>query len=399
MSDVPFVGDATFEVRSEVLKTLANRAGLRLPDTRVPEGTSLLAIGEEAKRQLATDVKNLPDLVDGLMALKQVLTQEQHTDFKVPLGKVRMSASNGGLYGEGNEGKTALAYTSRGFSHVTQLIKPESIRNGFSENMLALPSGLRSQVFNHWASGAGKQDDVYLRTFKGEQGAGRRIIRAVTSDKHSLSTGDDLTVAGVLGSLPKGAKLRVTRTVGGDRSELEVIWPAMERTLVVGDVAMMALRISNSETKGGCLVVEPTLLRVLCYNFTTAWAEGLREELSVRHVGDLSRKLPRLIKRATDALEPFIRAFGDAYRVALPAGQTRADVLMHARKALELPESVITLSQKLWDADGVKSAGDTLAGFGNALTRASQEFGMEQAGVIEAAAGRVIRQGWAAIGF
>lgn len=362
-----FIADRSFDERNAVLKTLANAAGMRLPTTRVPEGDSLLPIGEEAKRALQADVAQLPGLRDGLMALRDVITGERAQDVKVPIQAVRMHPLNGGLFGEGKRQEHALAYTARGFSQVAQFVKPASIRNGFSENLLALPTDLRAEVFNHWSTAQTRKQDVVLRTYR--PGGGRAVVRAVTSEVHSLSTGDDLTVLGALMGLPAGAKLRATRSVGGDRSELEVIWPAMERQLVVGDVAMLALRITNSETKGGCLQVEPTLLRVLCYNFTTAWADGLAEDMSLRHVGDLGRKLPRLIKRAGEVLEPFVKAFGDAYRSPMSLG--RGEVLERARKALELPAETVSTAARVWDADGAKSAGNTLAGLAHALTRAS----------------------------
>lgn len=390
---VPFVADMDFATRNSVLKSMASAAGLRLPDTRVPEGESLISIGEESKRALQADVKDLPYLHDGLNAYRATLRAENARDTAAPLQVLRMDPRNGGLLSPGSS--VGVGYTHAGFQQVTQFLKPPTIRNGFAENMLALPPALRSQVFDHHAVNSRRVEDTVVRAVTL---GGRRIIRAVTSKKHSLESGDDLTIADVCANLPSGAKVRITRSPGGDRSDVEILWPAMERQLVVGDVAMIAIRISNSETKGGSLKIEPTLLRVLCYNFTTAWAEGLEEELSLRHVGDLSRKLPRMLKRASEAVEPFVHAFGDAYRNPFPGTlQTRGEVLERVGKVYALPEATLTLAGASWDMDGAKSAGNTLAGLAHALTRASQAQGMSDASATERVAGRIIGQGWAAL--
>ncbi len=384
-----------FTERNALLKTLASNAGLRLPQTRVPEGDSLLPIGEENKRKMQCEVAQLPSLSEGLVAMYERIKLEDHKDVGVPIQHVRMDPVNGGLFGEGST-VPPLAYTNTGFSHVTQFVKPPTIRNGFNENLLALPPELRATVFNHHAKNAVRKagSDVWIRTAKDVQ-SGRRVVRAVTSDKHSLSMGDDLTIIGALNNLPKGAKLRVTREL--DRTDFEIIWPAMDRQLVVGDVALMALTISNSETKGLSLKVSPKLLRVLCYNFTTAYTEGGEQEISLKHIGDIGRKLPAAIQQAQRTLEPFILAFSDAYREGFD-GKTRGEVLtILGKKFPELSESTLTASAALWDADGARGAGDTFAGLANALTRASQEQSMADASTTERIAGRVIVQGWGAL--
>ncbi len=394
MSDT-YLGEADFETRNAILKAMANRAGMRLPETIIPEGTSLLPVGEENKRRLAAEVSALPDVAAGMQVIRDVLTKEAHQNVKAPISLVRMNPVNGGLYAEGKDKTKALAYTTEGFSQVASFIKPASITRGFNENMLALPSDLRAEVFNHWATNRPKAQDVVIRTFKKGE---RQVVRAVTSELHSQETGDDLALLPALLNIPKGAKLRYTRDNGGSHSEMELLWPAMERQLVVGDVAMMAVRIVNSETKAGSLKVQPVCLRIQCWNFTTAWSDGLDEELTFRHVGDLTRKLPRAIDRAIRAIEPFVKAFGDAYRVPFAAAlPTRSEILTRARKVLELSENTADLAAKLWDADGAASAGNTLGGFVNALTRASQELEIEAAGHVEKMAGRVVVQGWDAL--
>lgn len=393
---IPYMGTMPVEQRMAVIKALANDAGLRLPDTRLPEGTALLPIGEESRRAMKADLAKLPDLHPGLYGYRSRLLAENAVDSKVPARDVRMNPKTGGLFGKGKNADKALGYTPDGFAQVAQFIKPGTIRNGFAENMTALPAVLRAEVFNHWANNATKEDNVVMRTFDGGRG---RLIRAVTSEIHSLETGDDKSIVDALLQLPPGAKLRATREPGGRYSEIEVIWPMLDRELRVGDLAYGGIRITNSETKGGKLRIEAFVLRVLCYNFTTAFSDDFEaEELALKHVGDLTRKLPAMIRRAQERIEPLVLAFGDAYKDTLPgAFATRGDVLTRVGKVFMLPTTTLERAAALWDADGIKSAGDTRAGLVHALTRASQEEGISNAGNTERAAGRIIMDGWDAL--
>jgi len=388
-----YVGEASFEERNAALKALAIEAGIRLPDTRVPEGESLLPIGEENKRKLASDVAKLPGVSDGLTALRSVITAQDARDSKVQIQRVRMDSERAGLFGPGQNASDALAYTDSGFGHVVSYLDGP---RGTAGVLASLRPAARAAAFNDLAERARRNDAVVIRTIV-EPRSGRRVVRAVTSERHSLTTGDDTVIAdAIAASVPAGAKLRVTKTP--DRSDFELVWPAMDRELRVGDVALIALSISNSETKAGSLKVAPKLLRVLCYNFTTAYSEGADEEISLKHVGDLRTKLPAAFARALKVVDPFVRAFGDAYKAAFPTfAPTRGELLDRVAKKFELAESTLDLSGQLWDADGSKTAGDTLAGLVNALTRASQEQTMESAAVTERAAGRLIVEGWGAL--
>lgn len=393
---VPYIGNEDPAVRMSILKALANDAGLRLPDTRLPERTALLPIGEEAQRRMQGELKDLPDLHPGLFAYQARLKAENPIDANVPIQGIRMNALTGGIYGPGLPGEQSLGYTPTGFSHTAQFLKPTTIRSGFSENILALPPKLAADVFNHWADVSKRKEDVVLRTFDGGKG---RIIRAVTSDSHSLERGDDLAVVSALMSLPYGAKLRVTRAPGGTMSEIEVIWPMLDRQLKVGDVAYGGVRIRNSETKGGSLRIEAFLLRVLCYNFTTAFSEDDEAKtVGLRHVGDLRRRIASAIRGAGERIEPLVRAFGDAYKDDFPdVMQTRGEVLEKVGKVFELPATTLERAAQLWDADGIMGAGDTRAGLVHALTRASQEQSVTDAGETERVAGRIILDGWGAL--
>ncbi len=384
-----YAGNLSFNERNQLLKSLAGSAGLRLPTTILPEGHALWDVGVQAQRRLAAEVKALPDLRDALVAMRTRIEQENPLDFKaVPVQTMRMDPRTGRLHGKDKDASSAIGYTNSGFSQTAQFLKPNAIRSGFAENMLALPEGLRASVFNHWANSSTRTDPLAVRTIV-EPSSGKRVIRALTSDRHSLETGDDRMIIDAIEArdvLMKGAKARITRE--HDRSEFEVIWPGMNRQLVVGDMALCGVRVKNSETKAGALKVEAFILRVLCANFTTAESVDLDgEELSLRHMGDLTLKLPRLFEKALSRIEPFVTAFSDAYQVHLP--HTRGETLAQVGKAYKLGENVLQLAAEKWDADGIKSAGDTLAGLINALTRASQEQDIETAGVIEKIAGRM----------
>jgi len=396
-----YIGTADFAARNAELKRMGEEAGLRLPSTILPEGTALYDIGAEAQRKLATEVKNLPSLSDALFKVRQRIDAEAPRDVeKVLPSLVRMNQENGRVYGAGNDPKKALGYTRAGFSQLLSTIKPVHIKQGFSENLLALPPSIRAQAFEfHAKSKAGASSGITLRTII-EPNSGARVVRAVTSSKHSLENGDDGMVISALtgpgcAQAMTNAKARITR--GLDRSDFEIIWPMMDRQLVVGDIALGGVRISNSETKAGALRVEAFLLRVLCANFTTAETFDLEgEELSLRHMGDLRMKLPRLVHTALKRIDPFVRAFGDAYQTALPC--TRADVIAKVTKRYQLGDGFAQSIASSWDMDGASSAGDTLAGLVNALTRASQSQAMSEGVVTEKLAGRLVVEGlsWAA---
>lgn len=399
MDRIPYLGALPFEKRNEALKALANLAGMRLPNTIVREGESLLPIGQENLKRMQAEIRALPDLEDGLNALRYRIWQESPKDATVPIQQVRMTSANGGLYGLGQDPAKALAYTDSGFSQVCSFLKPPSVRYGFQETLLALPPHLRAEAFNHFATTSirdTEKEQVVFRTLVNVESK-RRAIRAVTSTRHSLESGDDLALSHVIQhALPLGGKLRITRTF--DRTDFEVIWPAMERQIRVGDIVQIAIVITNSETKGYSIRIEPKVLRVRCWNLTVAWSDGLEEELVIRHLGDLRTKLPAMFRRAVQVVDPFVQAFGDAYAKPFPMNlKTRGEVMERLCKKLDVPKGVAQTAIAAWDADGLESAGDTLGGLVNALTRASQELTMEKGALIERTAGRLIMTGWDAL--
>ena len=398
-SNPEYKGEASFEERNEVLKTLANAAGIRLPNTIAPEGDSLLPSGVAAHRALQGKIAALPNLKEGLNAIRHRVALEKPKDVEVPIQHVLMEPTRAGLYGKGQNPEQGIGYTENGFNHVLAFNKPATVRAGYGPVLLALPPKIRSEAFNYFSSVAHRPDvdKATLRTFLSntETPNPRRIIRAVVSDRYSAV--DDLNMMQALAAcVPDGAKLRLTRDL--DRTDVEILWPAMERQLVVGDVALISLRLVNSETKQSSIRVMPQLLRVLCYNFTVAWSTGQEDEIVIRHIGEAKKKLGEAIVRALAVVEPFVRAFGDAYKTQFPKfATTRGEVLQRFVKKFQLPAHVADEAARLWDMDGSKSAGDTLAGLVHSVTAASRALTMEDSADVEKAAGRVVVQGWDAL--
>ncbi len=393
------VTTADFATRMAVLKQLSIRTGIRLPTTIIPEGESLIPYGEQRQRALKEEIYALPTVDEAARGLAAIRREQAPKDATVPLQGILMSPENGGLYGKSSNGAKALGYTEAAFSQASNFLKPDSVRGGFAQTILALPPKIRAEAFNHFAASAPADKSVVLRTILAPQRQNqelvlRRSIQAVVSERYSVM--EDHYIAEDLNSaLPDGARARFTQTEG--RSDLEIFWPAMTRQLKVGDIALIALHAVNSQIGRHSIKLTPKILRVLCLNFTTAWGVGLEEEISFKHMGEVREKFRVAVKRALQAVEPFILAFGDAYQNPLPK-LNRAEVIERTMKVFELPQRFGQEAIAVWDADGDKSAGDTLAGLANAMTRASQTMGFDRAEVVEEAAGRIIRQGWQSLG-
>lgn len=386
--------------RMSLLKQLSGTAGLRLPDTRLPEGTALWDVGEANKRKLQAEIERLPGFMQAAAAILARIEQEDPDDFpNCDINGFMMNPENGRIYGSEDDPTQAIGYTRSGFSQMIDFIKPGTVTSGAANVLLNLSPGVRALAYNEWANKSASEK-MTIRVIT-EPRSGVRTIRAVTSSRHSLQYGDDKAVLETLLTNDFAdlgtAKARITRE--HDRTEMELIWPTMKFQLAVGDIALVGIRITNSEVKKGSLRVEAFLLRVLCANFTTAYTKDDKaEEISIRHMGDLREKLVEAFGRALKRVQPFVRLFGDAYLIEKPDGQTRSDLLLKVRRAYVLPEHAMSSTAQLWDIDGLASAGDTLAGLVNALTRASQEQELELATTMERAAGDLLHRKWAALG-
>lgn len=393
-----YAGSLAFEDRMAVLARLNAQAGLRCPETIVPPGTALIPYGEERRRALEAEVNALPLAADAIPAYLQRRALYQARDVRDSLGKLRMRA-DGKLERQLEGGKVgpAIGYNHTGLS---QLV-------GFYGEALGTPSGMtrcleflnpsaRAAAFNDMATRAEPKLGTEARVYRTivHPVTQERFLRAVTSEKHVLAKGDGAAVAAQLSKqLPAGARLRITET--WDRTTFEFFWPMSAREILVGDVVLARASVSISETKDISAQIIDGLLRVLCLNFTTAWY-GDDTKFSTKHMGaTFADRIGQAFTTSVNRISPFVQAFGDAYRVSLPG--TRAELAEKATKVFELPAQTASAAVRLWDADGARSAGDTLGGFVNALTRASQELVLKQAEVVEEAAGRLIVEGWAAL--
>ena len=395
------VTGATFTERMETLKQLASMTGIRLPQTIIPEGESLIPYGVDRQRALADEIAALPSVSDAAAILRAVRAEQKPIDTMITVNEVRMRATDGGLHGLNcDPNKRALGYTPVAFSQAASFIKPGSVSGGFAQTLLALPPSLRADAFNYFSESASNAErNVVLRSALVPQyRAGalelRRSLQAVVSERYSVVEDHDM-IADLSTALPDGAKCRFTQTES--RSDLEILWPAMSRELKVGDIALIGIQATNSQTKQCSIRLVPKVLRVLCLNFTTAWGEGAEEEISITHVGEARYKFQRAIRRVLDVVEPFIVAFSDAYQDNLPGKFTRGEMIAKTVKRFELSPKFGETVAASWDMDGTASAGNTRAGLVNAFTRAAQALPMDKAATVEAAAGRIISQGWGAI--
>ena len=395
------VTGASFQQRMETLKQLAHVTGIRLPATIIPEGESLIPYGVERQRALADEIAALPSVAEAAAFLRAVREEQRPINTQIPMREMRMDPTTGGLHGlKCDPSKRPLGYTPVAFSQAASFLKPSSVNGGFAQTLLALPPALRADAFNYFAesSATGDRSAVLRSALLPQYRSGslelRRSIQAVVSERYSVVEDHDM-VQDLSSALPDGAKCRFTQTES--RSDLEILWPAMARELKVGDIALIGIQATNSQTKQCSIRLVPKVLRVLCLNFTTAWGAGAEEEVTITHVGEARYKFQKAIRRVLDTVEPFIIAFSDAYQDRLPGTLTRGEIIGKTVKRFELSPKFGETVAASWDMDGTASAGNTRAGLVNAFTRAAQALPMDKAATVEAAAGRIISQGWDAI--
>ena len=403
MSSIPSFTNASASERMQVLKQLSHLTGIRLPETIVPEGESLLPIGKKYQRRLESEIYALPTIQEALASLRAVETEQMPKATQVGIQRVRLDKNAAGIYGLDAKGATPMGYSHTGFHQVCDFIKPASVRAGFSSTLLALPPALRTEAFNYFAGSQTEDRQSVLYSVRvpqltrnGDMGL-RRTLQAVVSTKYTFVSDVDV-VGHCLATLPDGARVRYTGGTG-DISMIELLWPAMKREIRVGDIALAGVQVTNSQTKASSIRVVPKILRVLCYNFTTAWGSGVEVEIGgIRHIGEARAKFADALQRAIATVEPFVKAFGDAYAKPLPAfAPTRGEAVQRLLKKFELSKDAGKGIVAVWDADGEKSAGDTLAGLANAVTRYSQTLAIEDSEAYEAAAGKVVGIGWEAL--
>src|ERR1041385_1085342 len=76
---------ADFQNRMSVLKQIAQKTGVRLPATIIPEGESLIPYGEDRKRALSEDIGALPSITEASTFIREMREEQKPVDAVVPL--------------------------------------------------------------------------------------------------------------------------------------------------------------------------------------------------------------------------------------------------------------------------------------------------------------------------
>jgi hypothetical protein len=234
---------------------------------------------------------------------------------------------------------------------------------------------------------------VFLRTaVKGVVGNQQeRVIRAVVTDKHSKDHGDDLMLISKLRGLQApGARIRVVKE--WDYTHAEIVIPNKVVQVRPGVVIQARINIKNSETKGGSLEASVGSMNLVCLNGMVGAGNGTT--MSIRHVGNIQYKMLAALTTVTQLADEHLLEFSNAYKAELPT--TRADAIGRIQKQYKLSDTTAASLATLWDVDGDRGAGNTVAGLANALTRAAQARTVEQGLELEAIAGKVISKGLSA---
>jgi hypothetical protein len=351
--------------------------------------------GVESSKVLRRYTNQLRGVGEVVAALRQQVAREQPRDYPCAVGKIRMNPITGGLYCDGKNPDNALAVTHSALQQACSFL---NVPRNACANLEYVTPGTRAAMLYDFVRKAEREAaaPLVLRTMV--DSSGRRFIRAVVTETHSQETGDDLIIADAIeslirdGEIEANARARWTRSL--TRSDVEIILPSQSWEMRVGDIVFAKVHARNSETKHFGFQADGGLHRLCCLNGNTRADES--STVSVRHVGELVARIRRAIQVAGAHLEEFAQSFKAAYSVQLP--QPRAEMLKVVGTKLELPESTLSLAAQMWDADGDLSAGNTVAGLVNALTRASQNETYENAALIEGAAGELITHGLTVLG-
>ena len=319
----------------------------------------------------------LPSLTDQMNALRAQLADERPLDHEHKLSKFQM-------HEDGTVGVTTRTPVT--LNALGDLLGFIDAPRGALATISTLSPAARAVAFNDLKAQHAAKDDRLVR-FRTIQKGNQRLVRAVTSDKHSGAHGDDGVVLQALAMLGNygNPTARIVRTF--ERTDIEVFFPGLKTEVKVNDVSYAKLHIVNSEVRKASFDAGFGLFRLVCTNGMTRSAEGVTT--TVRHMGDISFKVRAAIEGAFAGAEEFFLQWQEAQDVALSG--TRSDVLERLEKRLKaLPSGLWKEAAILWDADGELGAGDTVAGLVNAMTRASQAYDYATAAAIEREAGRIV---------
>lgn len=328
-------------------------------------------------------------------ALRQwtALNQKLNTkDIEVPIKALAMSPKTGGIYNhlKNAHGNMGISPTKTALQHLVSLTS--DFPSSAVENLMFYPPETRALMFAN-LMGKTKDKNIYLRTaVRGIVGQTEdRVIRAATSDLHSLENGDDQAVIQQIERLPDAvlanARMRVTKE--WDFTHVEIVIPNKVKEVRPGVVINARINIENSETKGGSFVASVGTMNLVCLNGMVGG--GSNSTVTVRHMGDIRTKVRAGVVTVIDLVDVYLEEYLNAYKAQLPG--TRAEAIAKTQKRFKLPETTATALTTLWDVDGERGAGNTVAGLANAMTRYAQSLPVEQALKLEEAAGKVVSMG------
>lgn len=390
--------------RMKVLEACNNFAGWTAPKTIYPEGTALIDIGEEKLTRVRTEVANLRSLREFVAAFRLAEAARNKRDVEASIGDLRMN-EQGFITRKRPDGSWGqrIGYSPTGLEQLVSLHRDVlGLPRGFTGALQWLQPKARAEAFNDLSIRYAERaysNTLPDRVFRlADDKFGQPYLRAVTSKMHAGEHGSALAlVQALMREFPEKDldTVKVRAEVTDDRFSLELIHPMMNREIRVGDVLFGEQILSLSETKAASASVSTGVMRVLCVNLTRS-SYGQDKKFTRRHVG--SNFISDMLTEYRDGrvkLEPFIHAFGDTYNV--PLDGTPAELAAVAEKALELPMGAEAIVNA-WAMDGARSAGTTLGGLVNAVTRAAQDLPLVEAEAAEVAAGRLVTEGLSALG-
>ncbi len=370
--------------------THGSAEGIRTVNAVIDSGDSLAKPDHVPVSKFLGKFGSLPTLEIGARRLREVIKGQSLKDFdNVDAKAVRMT-DRGGLFAEGKSADNALAYTHTGLAQYVGFLGAPRNATAFLEHVDA---PIRSVALRGLTDKAERVNSLVFRTM---HAGNRRVIRAVTSERHSLMDGDDLaTLEAIEASIPSNALVRFTRQ--WERSDFEIILPTQAFQVKKNDPVFARIHVTNSETKGAALNVFGGLFRAWCLNGMARPAEDSESAMTIRHIGNPRQRIKNAIRVAVLGINEFAEQFGEAHTIALPLPQ--AETLERVGKAFpELSTAFLKSAGSVWSADGSEmSAGHTVAGLANALTRAAQELPMDQATEVQTVAGQIVSRGLSAL--
>lgn len=320
-------------------------------------------------------------------ALCKAMGAEDHV---VPLQAMVMNPTTGGFFNEnkrtpGHKMPHGVIPTRTALGHLLGFVAdkpPEAV-----SNLEYYPPDVRAMM---WQAAKAKTParNVVMRTAIQSVEKGTLAVRAVTSEIHSQGNGDDLALIAQFRRLPEAvlndARLRVIKE--WDYTHVEMVLPSKVKEVRAGIVINGRINLKNSETKGGSFEAQVGTMNLVCLNGMIGG--GSNSTVSVKHVGDIRTRMKAGIVTVIDLVDIYLEEFFEAYKT--PLRVTQADAIARTVAKFKLPETTGVALAALWNVDGERGAGQTVAGLANALTRHAQSLPVEKAIAIEEAAGKVV---------